>query len=607
MTVRHIGSAAIVILFGVVALIGYRGYLAHYQSVATENQRREPILVPGVQEPAEMRVEPFPANKVDLTAPERMLGEALENSDKRKPATLLPALNRILTQYPDFSDGYVMRAFALCDAGNERSAIAGDLDRAIKSIATSRTGKESLASLLSTRAKIEYLNGDYVTALNDLDNAIRSDLSKADTFPNSGATKPEQTASVCTWTQPDMDALVQRFPTDYRSYLFRGLYFYFFTHFNDDEALRKAALDDFHKASQTNGSSALPHYFAAKALLSWSFIKQVSMSDEQRKAYYREPLDELNKALANDPDLPQAFKKRADIYFSLKRYQEAIRDYDKILVLDPNDGGAYNDRGLAKMELGKTYDAISDFEKAIKHKDELWEADRYETRAAAYVKTQQWDLAIRDLTTAISLRIGAQVFLMSINRFRAVYPEYRTASDEAVARKLQRTFCPNLNYKDFSERFLHANDASFPDFVVADTYVKRSDAYFKANNWRAAKVDYQRAERISPEYAATDRWREISFPTVKERIYVDMGTFSGERREAVNLWIKQTQGLDDSAGPYSVQQFEINCQAHQTRMISRANYDAAGSLIGSRQGDNWASIVPESIGENLYNGACAGR
>ena len=69
-------------------------------------------------------------------------------------------------------------------------------------------------------------------------------------------------------------------------------------------------------------------------------------------------------------------KQGADIYFSLKRYQEAIRDYDKILVLDPNHGGAYNDRGLAKMELGKTYDAISDFEKAIKHKDELWEADR---------------------------------------------------------------------------------------------------------------------------------------------------------------------------------------------------------------------------------------
>jgi hypothetical protein len=138
-TTRHIGSAAIAILFGVVALIGYRGYI-HYQSVATENQRREPILIPGVHEPAEMRVEPYPTNKVELTAPERMLGEALQNSDKRKPATMLPALDRILTQYPDFSDGYMMRAFALCDEGKER-AIASDLDRAIKSIATSRTGQ----------------------------------------------------------------------------------------------------------------------------------------------------------------------------------------------------------------------------------------------------------------------------------------------------------------------------------------------------------------------------------------------------------------------------------------------------------------------------------
>ena len=175
-----------------------------------------------------------------------MLGEALQNSDQSKPATLLPALNRILAQYPDFSDGYIMRAFALCDSGNDRAAIAADLDRALKSIATSRNGKDYLVSLLSTRAKIEYVNRDYAAAMNDLERAIRSDLEKAAEFTNSGAVKPEKTASMCVWVEPDMDGLVQRFPTDFRSYLFRGLYFSKFAPLDDDSL--KPAIENLNRA-----------------------------------------------------------------------------------------------------------------------------------------------------------------------------------------------------------------------------------------------------------------------------------------------------------------------------------------------------------------------
>jgi hypothetical protein len=137
--------------------------------------QQHPILIPGVLEPKELQVEPLPINKIDLTAPERMLGEALKSSDASKPATLLPSLNQILAQYPDSTDGYVMRAFAFCDAGSDRNAITTDLNRAINSINGSRTGKASFASLLATRAKIEYLSGDYATAINDLEQALRSE------------------------------------------------------------------------------------------------------------------------------------------------------------------------------------------------------------------------------------------------------------------------------------------------------------------------------------------------------------------------------------------------------------------------------------------------
>jgi tetratricopeptide (TPR) repeat protein len=191
-------------------------------TIAPAEQSRQPILIPGIHEPEEMRVEPLPINKVEPTAPERELAEATNNFSNVNLAEMLPALDRILAKYPDFADGYVFRIGALCESNDRRRAIS-DLNSALKFIGNSRTGKDSIGSLLSMRAKLAYADGDYVGAMDGLDKAIGVDLDKATKFTNSGAVKPEKTASVCVWTEPDMDALVQRFPNDYRSHMFRGL------------------------------------------------------------------------------------------------------------------------------------------------------------------------------------------------------------------------------------------------------------------------------------------------------------------------------------------------------------------------------------------------
>src|ERR1700730_7932192 len=137
------------------------------QTIAAQEQSREPILILGVQEPEEMRVEPFiPINDVVPTAPERMLGEAMESAGKRDLAAPLPALDRILAKYPDYSDGYFIRAFALC-TGNDRVASMADIERALKFIDTSRVAKDSLGSLISMRAKLEHTNGDDRAAMDD--------------------------------------------------------------------------------------------------------------------------------------------------------------------------------------------------------------------------------------------------------------------------------------------------------------------------------------------------------------------------------------------------------------------------------------------------------
>jgi hypothetical protein len=124
----------------------------------------------------------------------------------------------IITKYPEYAGGYILRIGALCQ-GQDRGAILSTIDRALKYLGNSPTEEDTVAGLLSMRAKIEHLNGEDGAALNDLDKAIHAHLDDPTKFVNSGAVAPEMSASLCDWSLPEFDALVARFPRDYRAYI----------------------------------------------------------------------------------------------------------------------------------------------------------------------------------------------------------------------------------------------------------------------------------------------------------------------------------------------------------------------------------------------------
>jgi hypothetical protein len=134
--------------------------------------------------------------------------------------------------------------------------------------------------------------------------------------------------------------------------------------------------------------------------------------------------------------------------------------------------------GQAKMLALSPYEAISDFTEAIKLEGrELLKFKAYEGRADAYMQTYEWVLAIKDLTTAISLQIASSVLVANVSQFRAIYPEYGTASDEAIVQKLNQTFYPEMKYEDFSQRFLTGHPLS--STIIPELYIKRSNAYLR--------------------------------------------------------------------------------------------------------------------------------
>jgi hypothetical protein len=120
-------------------------------------------------------------------------------------------------------------------------------------------------------------------------------------------------------------------------------------------------------------------------------------------------------------------------------------------------------------------------------------------------------------------------------------------------------------------------------------------------------VEFRRAVDGFPSYAdVIDRWREISSQK-DSHIYIDMKTFDDGRSDSARLWIKQSRNSNDDGGPYSVEQYELNCGAREIRTVSVANYDASGNVIGSREGGKSGSVVPDTLGETLFNGMCRSK
>ena len=139
-------------------------------------------------------------------------------------------------------------------------------------------------------------------------------------------------------------------------------------------------------------------------------------------------IEYFTKALQLNPNLADAYEKRATHYYFQEKLDRAIHDYTRVIELEPDSVNAYLLRGLAYLRkghgegllaeinrlalrytgLGKPKDskalkrAIDDFSSVIELDPRV--AAAYSYRAEAYRLMGMIDEAIRDSTTAIQLR-----------------------------------------------------------------------------------------------------------------------------------------------------------------------------------------------------------
>jgi tetratricopeptide (TPR) repeat protein len=110
----------------------------------------------------------------------------------------------------------------------------------------------------------------------------------------------------------------------------------------------------------------------------------------------------FTKAVELNPNLVEAYEKRAIHYYFQRRYDKAIQDYTKVIELKPDGSEAYRMRGSAHLKKEELQLAIDNLNRAIELDPRA--ASAYGFRAEAYRLSGMATEAVRDSTEAIGLR-----------------------------------------------------------------------------------------------------------------------------------------------------------------------------------------------------------
>lgn len=168
-------------------------------------------------------------------------------------------------------------------------------------------------------------------------------------------------------------------------------------------------------------------YLALTATAAWGHDAMEFYKRGQESSLANKRIEYFSKAIQLNPNLVEAYEKRAIHYYYQRKFDKAINDYSKVIELKPRGAAAYRMRGMAYLKkeqggwlkaeidslsayfseqgfpnFGESLErAIEDFSQAIELNPQL--ASAYSYRAEAYRLLGMAEKALRDSTVAIQL------------------------------------------------------------------------------------------------------------------------------------------------------------------------------------------------------------
>lgn len=568
-------------------------------AVSASAQSRTPSV--SVVDPPEMLGPPPPPFVVDPL--DKEFFESIKEVKGDFTRDDITSLEAFIAKHPDYRDGYYWHAQAkACSLKPpDLSTSLDDLNQALsRKTRPERNFKDS--EVYSITAKIELSQGKTGAALKSITAAMMSDLDSAESIFNISGVKPQTTSDFCTWNLTDLDSLKRFAPHDWHPVAFEGLYYKFFTSF--DQSFSEQAEPFFEKAALIDPHSAIPVYLLAKTVAKSGFMSiKAASSDAYRDQQYRRAIQLFTKAIAIDPTFTQAYSGRAEIYLNRKQNALAIRDFDRVISSEPDSTEAHSDRGIAEQEIGQYGRAINDFDFSLEKEKpgDIYVPQLYENRADAYMSLRNPRRAVEDYSSAIRSRLQGQLSLLSLSQFRRLYPEYDPLSDDNLLERITKQFIYGSDTSKF-RKMLRENDGKWAVSLLNDLYEKRGSAYIGLGDFRRGIMDYQRIYKGMSNFAnSTERWQPLGEFSHTDQYFLDVKA-SDLAGTTPLIWVKA-----ESLKGTEIMAFDVDCSDHRMRQSSSTRYNQKKAVIGSSENGGWFPITPDTLGEQLWNGMCANQ
>jgi hypothetical protein len=86
-----------------------------------------------------------------------------------------------------------------------------------------------------------------------------------------------------------------------------------------------------------------------------------------------------------------------------------------------------------------------------------------------------------------------------------------------------------------------------------------------------------------------------------EEYFIDVKSTDFPANAPVQLWSKTVKKATSEKVAY-----EMDCKAKRIAQTSFISYDAGGNVVSSSDySSGWQVIVPDTLGEHLFDGACS--
>ena len=251
----------------------------------------------------------------------------------------------------------------------------------------------------------------------------------------------------------------------------------------------------------------------------------------QSSGNFRAAIDAYSKAIALNPQLTAAYDNRAFSYYKLGKLQEAIKDLDKVIEARPRDAKAHRIRGNLHFDLGNIPESVKDMKIAAElepkqpqpqaqspsppqvnyQKEAFIPASQYNKRGVEYFSKAEYDKAIENFTTALSMESNPS-YSTYFDRGRSYYEikqydkaieDFKQAISLAPNNAKAHGWCGVASYK---REFYYEATNYFSKAIELEPnstvhYLNRGYAYMKIGMQSLAVSDFKKACDLGDEDA----------------------------------------------------------------------------------------------------------